>query len=107
MRQIILRLKHMSSYLRHTTLVRMLRSKESHVERWTQTMADKWSFVRRFVPPRTNIKFAQKLGAVAAFYRLGPRGEPAVPDILPLLTDPDDSLAAMLALMCIRPERQS
>lgn len=89
-------------------LVRMLGSKESSVERWSQTLADKYRLLRRFIfiPPRSNIKFARQLGAVVAFHRLGPRGERAVPDIVPLLTDPDLALSAMLALMYIRPEQQ-
>ncbi|PYT02994.1 MAG: hypothetical protein DMF60_19730 [Acidobacteria bacterium] len=85
----------------------MLGSHDSALKRQIQTLADKHSFIRKFVRPPSNSAFAQQVGAVSAFSVLGPRAMPAVADILLLLNDPDAAMAAMLAIMYIRPERET
>ena len=86
-------------------LVSMLGSKEGVVQPWLSLMAAKHSFFQRFVRP-VNSVFARRVGAVVAFSRLGSQGAPALPEIIPLLRDPELALPAMCAVMYINPDKE-
>jgi hypothetical protein len=87
-------------------LIRMVGTRESWIHIRADSLAEKHPFLRKFVPPRTNLAFARQLGGVVAFYHLGPWAAPAVPGLLPLLKDPDAAVAAILAVMYARPETE-
>jgi len=86
-------------------LVGMLGGQEWFFERPLRTLAIKYPFLTKFLRPY-NLVFARQVGAVGAFSLLGSRGTPALPDILPMLRDPDRAMAAMYAVMYINPSRE-
>jgi hypothetical protein len=86
-------------------LVRSLQNKESSLGLWVRTRAPQLPLIGRlFRTDRRQPRFL-RLQAAAAFYRLGPRAAPAIPDIIPLLDDPECAFAAVSAIAHIRPTR--
>ncbi len=87
-------------------LTRMLSTRDSRIKIWIQSMADQHKVIRRFIPDNRNRAWARQIGGLVAFSRLGPQAATAIPDIIPLLNDPDTAMSAMVALRHIRPERE-
>jgi len=87
-------------------LVRMLRSKDSRIGLWIRSLLENYRFVGKWIRLKPPDAWRRRMGAVIAFYRLGPQVAPAIPEIIPLLQDPELVLTALFALMYIHPERE-
>lgn len=86
-------------------LVTLLGAGSGRFEALLRQAANKHAFLQRFVRPGKTVA-AQQFGAVGAFYILGSRATPALPDITPMLSDPERALMAMFAVMYINPKNE-
>jgi len=88
-------------------LVRLLGTRESRAKLWLRRLAEKHPVFKRLVPLGRDNVFQQNMSALLAFYRLGPQAAAAIPKIIPMLEESDSAAVAAVALMYIRPERES
>lgn len=97
----------------HPLLVRMLHARAS---RWSiflyprlRSASDRYPQLKRFVNevPPGDLAWHQQARAALALRHLGPRAQAVLPEVLPLLDDPDRALVAAMAVLYLRPERES
>ena len=86
-------------------LVGMLRG-EPLSARWRRDLVGKYGFPKALLPTNANLGWKNTSRALAAFSVLGKQALPAVDDLIPLLSDPRDSQAAIVAFMLIKPESE-
>jgi hypothetical protein len=91
-------------------LVNLLKSKDSRLKRMSWELSwkigERFPRLKRWFHRSREWAFADQVCALVAFEELGPLAAPAIPDIRPLLKDPDLALVATVALLSIRPERE-
>jgi hypothetical protein len=87
-------------------LVRMLQSKDSVARKWFWDFAQKHQLVAKLFHPKPPDALDRQISAAAALSKLGPLASPAIPQIVPLLRNPDSALVALVALASIHPERE-
>jgi hypothetical protein len=87
-------------------LVKLLRSKDSRISLWIRSFAYDHKAVGKWIKLPRSMAWPRRIGAIAAFDRLGPKASGAIPKIIPLLSHPDHAQAALFAITAIRPERE-
>lgn len=88
-------------------LLRMLSSKNSMPRVWFYSLSQKYPIIEKIFHPTLHDAFDNQVRAAAVFHRLGPLGANAVPEIIPMLRDPDLALAGLVVLSSIRPTREA
>jgi HEAT repeat protein len=87
-------------------LIQMLAFKDSRIGLWLRSMAENHQAVDKFLQFVSPPEWTRRMRALVAFHRLGPQAAPAVPDIIPLLDDPECAAIALLAIWSIRPDKE-